>query len=106
MGATFTFLADLLQEAEPPADGILSRTIHQDERSKFVLFGFGPGQEPSEHTATMPAALRFLSGRATVRLGIASKEAGPGTFVHMPAGLAHAIRAEEPTVMLLVLFKG
>jgi quercetin dioxygenase-like cupin family protein len=106
MSTPYTFIADIAREANPPADGILSRTIHNDDRTKAVLFGFGAGQELSEHTATMPAALQFLSGEATLTLGEETREAGPGTFVHMPAGLTHAIRAKSPTVMLLLLFKG
>lgn len=106
MSTPFTYLGDLSREADPPPDGILSRTIHNDDRAKVVLFGFGAGQELSEHTATMPAALQFLSGEASLTLGEETRDAGPGTFVHMPAGLRHAIRAKAPTVMLLVLFKG
>ncbi|QDV33781.1 cupin domain-containing protein [Tautonia plasticadhaerens] len=105
MSHPFTFIADLAQEAVPPADGILSRTIHQDDQAKVVLFGFGAGQELSEHTATMPAALQFVSGEASLTLGDETMEARSGTFVHMPAGLRHAIRANSPTVMLLLLFK-
>lgn len=106
MGTEYTYLADLGHEAEPPEGGILSRTIHQDDRLKAVLFGFGAGQELSEHTASTPAVLQFLSGEATVTLGGDTLEARPGTFVHMPAGLQHAIRARTPTVMLLLLLKG
>ena len=106
MNAAYTFIADLLTEAEPPEDGILSRTIHNDERVKAVLFGFGAGQELSEHTASMPAVLQFLSGEATLTLGDDTLEARPGTFAHMPAGLRHAIRAKTPPIMLLLLLKG
>ncbi|QDV37693.1 cupin domain-containing protein [Tautonia plasticadhaerens] len=106
MNAAYTFTADLLTEAEPPEDGILSRTIYNDERVKAVLFGFGAGQELSEHTSSMPAVLQFLSGETTLALGDDTMEARPGTFAHMPAGLRHAIRARTPTVMLLLLLKG
>ncbi len=84
----------------------MSRAIHNDDRIKAVLFGFGEGQELSEHTATMPATLQFFSGNATLTLGDETREAGPGTFAHMPAGMRHSIRANAPTVMLLVLLKG
>ena len=105
MNSAFTYFADLGQEARPPADGILSRTLYNDEQVKAVLFGFGAGQELSEHTATMPAVLQFLSGEASLTLGDETLEAKAGTFVHMPAGLRHAIRAQTPTVMLLLLLK-
>ncbi len=105
MSASYLYLADLLQEAEPPADGILSRTLHNDDHVKVVIFGFGEGQELSEHTATMPAVLQVLRGQVRLTLGDDQIEAGPGAFVQMPAGLKHAIRAEGPAVLVLLLLK-
>jgi quercetin dioxygenase-like cupin family protein len=105
MSPTYTHIADLATEAEPPADGILSRTLYNDEQVKVVLFGFGGGQELSEHTSSMPAILQVLKGEATLTLGDDPIEARPGTFVHMPAGLRHAIRAKGPAVLLLLLLK-
>ncbi len=101
----YTYIADLAREAEPPADGILSRTLYEDGHLKAVIFGFGAGQELSEHTSTMPAILQFLSGEAQLTLGEDTLDAGPGAFVHMPAGLRHGIRAKTPTVLLLLLLR-
>ena len=53
----------------------------------------------------MPAIIQFLTGEASLKLGDETLEARAGTFVHMPAGLRHAIRAKAPTVMLLLLLK-
>jgi quercetin dioxygenase-like cupin family protein len=105
MTNTYTHILDLVKEAEPPADGILSRTIFQDDQVKAVVFGFGQGQELSEHTASKSAMLYFVTGEATVGLGDDTKEAQAGTWVHMPAGLKHSIKAKTPVVMLLILFK-
>lgn len=105
MTTAYTHILDLAKEAQPPADGILSRTIFQDERIKAVLFGFGQGQELSEHTAAKPAMLFFVKGEATVGLGGDIQEAQAGTWVHMPANLTHSIKAKTPVVMLLVLLK-
>lgn len=101
----FTYILDLAAEAEPPSDGILSRTIYQDDRLKAVIFGFGAGQELSEHTAAKPAMLFFVRGEGTVGLGDATREARAGTWVHMPAHLKHSITATTPLVMLLILLK-
>jgi quercetin dioxygenase-like cupin family protein len=101
----YTYLADLLTEVEPPADGTLSRTLHQDERLKAVLFGFAVGQELSEHTASTPAVMHFLKGRATVTLGDDHTEVEGGAWIHMTAGLRHSIRTHTPVVMLLLLLK-
>jgi quercetin dioxygenase-like cupin family protein len=105
MNIPYTYFLDLAREAEPPADGIFSRTLYQDDRLKTIVFGFGQGQELSEHTASIPAILHFISGEAAVGLGDDQHEAGPGTWVHMPANLRHSIRAKTPVVMLLILLK-
>jgi quercetin dioxygenase-like cupin family protein len=99
----YTHILDLVKEAEPPADGILSRTIYQDDQAKAVVFGFGQGQELSEHTASKPAMLFFVKGDAVVGLGDDVRDARGGTFVHMPPGLKHSIKAMTPVVMLLLL---
>ncbi len=105
MTTTYTHILDLAQEAEPPEEGILSRTVFQDERLKAVIFAFGQGQELSEHTAAKPAMLFFVKGDAKVGLGDDAQDAQAGTWVHMPANLKHSIEARTPVVMLLVLLK-
>lgn len=101
-----TVFADLAAAVDTPADGTISRTLHQDAFIKVVLFGFAAGQELSEHTASVPALLHFVRGAARVTLGPEVLDARPNAWVHMPAHLPHSIRAIEPTVMLLVLLKG
>jgi quercetin dioxygenase-like cupin family protein len=105
MTTTYTHFSDLAKEARPPDQGTLSRTLFSDDRLKAVAFGFAQGEELSEHTASMPAVLHFLQGEATVTLGDDRHEAKPGTWVHMPTGLRHRIRAKTPVVMLLTLLK-
>ena len=69
------------------------------------MFGVGQGQELSEHTASKPAMLYFVKGDAMVGLGDGVQDAQAGTWVHMPAGLKHSIKARMPLVMLLVLLR-
>jgi quercetin dioxygenase-like cupin family protein len=59
----------------------------------------------SEHTSSKPALLYFVNGEAEVGLGDDVQPAQAGTWVHMSAGLKHAIKAKSPVVMLLVLLK-
>jgi len=106
MTPPYTFLADLLGEVDIPKDGILSRTVFSDERLKAVLFGFDAGQELSRHTAAMPAVMHILEGEAELVLGSERRNAGPGAWVHMRAGVHHALTARTPVVMLLLLMKG
>lgn len=105
MSQSYTHIVDLAQEVQPPGDGILTRTLFNDDDVKAVIFGFASGEELSEHTASMPAILHFLEGEAKLTLGDDPVEARPGTWVHMPAEMKHSVRAESPTVMLLLLLK-
>src|SRR4051812_32748893 len=102
MTSAYTHILDLAREAEPPADGILSRTVFHDDRLKAVVFGFGQGQELSEHTAAKPALPFFVKGEASVGPGDDVQEAQAGTRVHMPEGLKHSIKAKTLVVILLV----
>ncbi len=99
-------IPDLPAEVTIPENGILSRTLQNDARSKIILFGFAPGQELSAHTAPMPAILYFVKGEAGLRLGEEKTEAKAGTLVHMPPLLEHGIQAKSEVIMLLVLIKG
>jgi quercetin dioxygenase-like cupin family protein len=104
MGEDYTVCSDIAALDIPP-DGILSRTLYNDEHVKAVLFAFAPGQELSEHTASTPAIIHVLKGEASLTLGNDTVDAKAGTWVHMPAGLRHGVRARTPLVMLLHLLK-
>ncbi len=105
MSSSFTHFVDLAKEVEPPDDGILTRTLFNDDDVKAVIFGFGRGEELSEYTASMPAILHFISGEATLTLGDDMVVAQPGTWIHMPANLQHRVKTKTPVVMLLLLLK-
>jgi quercetin dioxygenase-like cupin family protein len=79
MKTPYTHISDLAKEAQPPEKGILSRTLFNDDRVKAVIFGFGQGDELSEHTASVPAILHFVQGDAKVTLGDDILEARSGT---------------------------
>jgi len=102
---TYTHILDLAKEAEPPTDGKVSKIVFEDDRIKAVVFGFGQNQGLSEHKAAKPAMLYFVKGEATVGLGDDFQDAQPGTWIHMPVGLKHSIKAKTPMVMLLILLK-
>jgi quercetin dioxygenase-like cupin family protein len=106
MANEYIYVKDLREQARVPENGILSQTLHSDERSKAILFGFAAGQELSAHTAPFPATLAFLQGEATLRLGADEREAGVGTFVYMTPYLEHGIKARTDVVMLLTMVKG
>jgi quercetin dioxygenase-like cupin family protein len=101
----YTFVPNIETEMPVPENGILSRTLHTDDRCKVVAFAFSTGQELSAHTAPMPAILQVVKGQAKLRLGEDHVEAEEGAFVHMQPKLEHGIVAMTDLVLLLVLLK-
>lgn len=100
-----TVLGDLIAELAVPDDGTLSRTLFRDDNMQLVGFAFAAGQELTEHASALSVAVQVLSGRLALTLGEVHTELGPGGWVHMPPRLPHAVRALEPTVMLLTMVK-
>ncbi len=105
MSKQYTHIVDLAKEATPPEHGILSHTIFQNDDIKAVVFGFGQGDELSEHTAAKPAILHFLQGEVELTLGNDAFTAEAGSWIYMTAGLPHTVLAKSPTTMLLLLLK-
>jgi quercetin dioxygenase-like cupin family protein len=86
-----------------PESGIHSRTLHSSPDAKVVHFAFAAGEELSEHAASRPATIQVISGSFELSLAGELVDAGPGVWVYMERGLAHALRALEPSTMLLTL---
>jgi quercetin dioxygenase-like cupin family protein len=101
----FTFFSNLAEEVTPPDDGTLSRTVHNDNQIKVILFGFAKGEELSEHTSSMPAIIQIIEGEAEIGLGERSRAANAGSWIRMQPNLKHSVKAKTPVVMLLTLLK-
>lgn len=106
MKNAYHYFEDLNSELpEIPPDSIVSRTLYEDDQHKAILFGFAPGQELSEHTASMTALLYFIQGQAQLTLGEDEKKASAGTWVRMEPRLPHSVLAETQLAMLLIMLK-
>lgn len=105
MSDTYIFINNLGDHSPLPENGILSRTLQNDARTKVIQFTFAPGQELSAHTAPMPATIYIVSGEATLRLGTDTMDAAAGSFAYMPPLLEHGIQAKTEVVMLLTMVK-
>lgn len=103
--ASHGYIADLRAEVEVPRGGILSRTLHEDDRLTLTIFAFDTGQELTEHTSTRAAIIEVLEGEAAVTLDGETHAAGAGAWIAMPPGMRHALRASSPFVMTLTLLR-
>jgi quercetin dioxygenase-like cupin family protein len=104
MEKPYTYFVDIAQTVETiPTDSIVSRTISREGGMKAIVFAFAPGQELSEHTASVPAVIQILQGEADLTVGDDRYDAKPGTWVRMDANLPHSIYARTPVIMLLIM---
>lgn len=97
-------VAAMVAQARHPTEHVQARAVYTDDHVKVLAFPFEAGQSLDEHTAPHPAALHVLKGEADVTLGTDAVDARAGTWIHMPAGLPHSIRARTEVLMLLLAF--
>jgi quercetin dioxygenase-like cupin family protein len=97
--------ADLATMSEFARDGIVSKSVVENDHHKIILFALAAGQELSEHTASVAASIHIVSGAGTVTLAGQEHEARPGMLYYMPAELRHAIYARDDLVFLLTMFR-
>jgi len=98
-------IADLPAMMEVAENGIVSKSIVENDHHKIIHFTFAPGQELSEHTASVPASIHILDGQGTVVLDGQAHEARPGRLFYMPAQMRHAVQATGDLAMLLTMFR-
>ena len=107
--ASSVFLPDqcatvpLASLATPSVAGITSRTLLKTTGGKSELFAFDAGQELTEHTNPNHALIQVLTGSLHLVLAGRPETLRPGSLLHMPPQLPHAVRAEEPSTFLLTL---
>lgn len=94
---------DVGAELEIPEQGTLSRVVYRDDQLRVVAFAFDAGQELTEHTSALPVVIQVVSGRLDLVLGEEKVQAGPGSWIHLPARLRHSVFAAEPSIMLLTM---
>lgn len=84
---------------------IVSRTVMRSGGGSVTLFAFDQDQELAEHTAPFDAMVAVLDGAMEIRIGGRPHRLAAGETVIMPASIPHALRAERPTVMMLVMLR-
>ena len=89
----------------PTSHGIASRVLARTGAGNLTLFAFDTGEELSEHTAPFDALILTLSGGLTLTIGGKHTRTTAHTVVLMPANVPHAVRADEPSQVLLLMLR-
>jgi quercetin dioxygenase-like cupin family protein len=98
--------AGLLAEFVAIQDGaVVSRTLLNRPTGTITLFAFDQGQGLSEHTAPFDAFLYVVLGSVEITISGRSQIAEEGEALILPAGEPHALRAQAPMKMLLVMIR-
>lgn len=113
----FEVFDGLSDEIPPiPEGSVVSRTVLDNPRLKVVLLGFAAGEEIAEPAPEAPAIFEVWRGTGTMTLDTrrATSEdtrieesylVGPGSWIYVEAGTAHALQASTELVVLLTIFK-
>lgn len=87
------------------AGAVVSRTVAKAKGGTITMFAFDQGEGLSEHSAPFDAFVQVIDGELLLTIGGDPVEARPGTITRMPANVPHALRAQAPTRMLLVMLR-
>jgi quercetin dioxygenase-like cupin family protein len=98
-------VASLLEMLQYQNNAIVSSTIIKKDTGTVTLFAFSAGQSLSEHTAPFDAMVQILEGQATIRVADQSFTVNSNEYIILPAGVPHALRAEQDLKMLLIMIK-
>jgi quercetin dioxygenase-like cupin family protein len=88
-----------------PSQSILSRSLLENDRLKWILFQFAEGQELSEHTASMPAVINIIEGEFECKIGDEPCTLGAGTLIYMEPNTSHSLKAINAASFYLMLLK-
>jgi quercetin dioxygenase-like cupin family protein len=105
MNAPGPVVVDLLEMTQVANQGIVSKSVVENDHHKIIHFTLAPGQELSEHAASVPAVIQVIAGSGTVTLAGRRHKASAGKLYYMPAHLKHGVVADDTLVFLLTMFR-
>ena len=82
---------------------VVSRTLAQNKAVSVTLFSFDKGEEISTHSSQGDAMVTVLEGTAKITIGGQVYSLNGGETIVMPAGIPHAVEAQEQFKMLLTV---
>jgi len=87
-------------------DSIVSKTLIEQKSGNITVFAFDKGQKLSEHTAPFEALVEVVDGAGIITIDGSDYRLETGRQIIMPANIPHAVKAEEPFKMVLIMVRG
>ncbi|HOV69669.1 MAG TPA: cupin domain-containing protein, partial [Clostridia bacterium] len=82
---------------------VVSRTLTQNKYVSVTLFAFDADEEISSHESSGDALVYVLDGKAEITIADNTYILDSGKTIVMPAGIPHAVKAQEKFKMLLIV---
>ena len=93
----------LSEEISVQPGQIISKTLAQNDAVSVTLFSFSKGEEISTHSSEGDAMVYVLEGTGRFTVGGKAHFCKAGDVLVMPAGVPHAVYAEEDFKWLLTV---
>jgi len=87
------------------ANAVVSKTILKKPAGNISLFSFDKGEGLAEHSSPHEAFVYILDGAAEITVGGKSQNVRQNESIILPANVPHALKANEPFKMILVMIK-
>ncbi|MBT8400697.1 MAG: cupin domain-containing protein [Rhodothermia bacterium] len=84
---------------------IVSKVLLKNRQGSVTLFAFGRGEELSEHTVPHDALLQIIEGAARIRIADSDFLVNRDEAIILPAGVPHAVMAEQSFKMILTMIR-
>jgi len=97
--------ASLVDVVRYQTGAVVSQALIKEKGGTVTAFAFDAGEGLSEHTAPFDALVLALDGWATVTVAGIAHTMHTGQIIRLPADIPHAIQADEPFKMLLVMMR-
>lgn len=96
-------ITDLLADLPITKEATTSRVVVNNPLMRVVVFAMDAGQQLTEHSSTRAVVVQLLSGKMTFTIAGNDNLLTAGDVIYLAPNERHAVVAEEPCHMALVL---
>ena len=93
----------LIDELPVTASSTTSRVVVDNPVLRVVVFAFDAGELLTEHTSPRAVVVQLLDGALRFTVGGVEHPMAPGDVIYLAPGEPHAVVADEPSHLSLVM---
>ncbi|KAA8721002.1 cupin domain-containing protein [Corynebacterium spheniscorum] len=96
-------VTELLADLPITKEATTSRVVVNNPLLRVVLFAMDAGQQLTEHSSPRAVVVQLLSGKMTFTVAGEANVLSPGDVIYLAPDERHAVVADEPCHMALVM---